>query len=62
MARGLGLVIGGLPKVCNWVMGVTGISEKIRIGYEPPSQYQSSTKKEVVRFKLKDYYGQHRSW
>lgn len=36
MARGLVLAIGGLPKVCNWVMGVTGILEKIRIGYEPP--------------------------
>lgn len=33
----------------NWVMGVTGISEKIRIGYDPPSKYQPSTKEEVAR-------------
>lgn len=47
MARGLGLVIGEMPKVFNSVLGVTGISEKIRIGYEPPSKYQPSTKEEV---------------
>lgn len=51
MARGLGLAIGLLPKVCNWVMGVTGIFEKIRIGYKPPSKYQPSTKQEVARSK-----------
>lgn len=62
MARGLSLVIGVLPKVCNWVMGVTGISEKIRIEYEPSLLYQPSPKEELARFKLNEIVDCAASW